>query len=163
MSNRIISLSLIAFVCVGCVKRNYSTREQPASRVAVSCMIVAWDSSFVDSFNWPTDPPVLNDIETFFLFARPSGTRSTPIEFAASETARLTDTFGDRRNDEYVFVTGEALSESTRLTISSAKGSEIKLHNDVTVELPKFGSTIIKTANAPEGGRYTYLWVIARQ
>ena len=117
----------------------------------------------MDSFGWTTDPPVLNDIETFFLVDHPAGTRSTPIEFGVNETVRLADTFGSARNDEYVFVTGETSNETTNLTISSAKGSEIKLVDDVTVELPKFGSTIIKTANPLRDGRFTYLWVMARQ
>ena len=126
-------------------------------------MIVKWNPEFLEMFEWATDPPVLNDMETFFLIDHPEGTKSTPIEFGANETARLTDTFGAGRSDKYVVVTGETLNELTRLTISSAKGSEIKLDGDITVELPKFGSTIIKTANPLTDNRCTYLWVMARQ
>ena len=117
----------------------------------------------MSGFEWTTDPPILNDIETFMFVDHPTGTKSTPIEFSEYETARLTDTFGSVRNDEYVYVTGETLDEVTRLTISFAPGSRIKLDNDVTVDLPKFGSTIIKTANPLRDNCYTYLWVMARQ
>lgn len=117
----------------------------------------------MDSFKGTTGPPILNDIETFFLVDHHAETNSIPIEFRAHETTLLTETFGSVHIDEYVFVTGETSNEMTRLTISSAKGSKIRLDHNVSVELPKFGSTIIATDNPIRDGHYTYLWVMARQ
>ena len=159
---RLITISVIAIICVGCVKRDSSIRDSP-DKIALSCMIVRWKPEFLDSFNWTTDPPVLNEIETFFLIDHPAGTKSTPIELDANEKTRLTDTFGSGRSNEYVFAIGETLNESTQLTISPANGSEIKLEKNVTVELPKFGSTIIKTENSLRDNRCIYLWVMVRQ
>lgn len=126
-------------------------------------MIVQWEPGFFSSFNWETDPPILNDIETFFLIDHPAGTRSTVTEFNSGETIRLTDTFGSGNADAYLQVTGEIIDDSTRLTISPAKGSAVLLDRDVVVELPNLGSTIFKTANPMVDERSTYVWVMARQ
>lgn len=160
---RIIVFAVLAMVCVGCGKPRESAQQLPESSIRLHCMIVQWHAESMDSHTWETDPPVLNQLDTFFFIDHPEGTKSTAREFRAGEPIRLKDTFGKAQDNRCVQVSGDFSGGFTRLEVSSAQGSTIQLDKTLHVELPEHGSTIIETANPIVDGRKTYVWLMAAQ